>query len=62
LQRAAKKIHQPASTTPGSGISRSNNEMLEENAMTKLLSAAAAFVLFAPIATAILLQAAQIVA
>lgn len=30
--------------------------------MTKLLSAAAAFVLFAPIATAILMQAAQIVA
>lgn len=30
--------------------------------MTKLLSAAAAFALFAPIATAILMQAAQIVA
>ncbi len=37
-------------------------ETPEGNEMTKLLSAAAAFVLFAPIATAILMQAAQIVA
>jgi hypothetical protein len=58
-----EKIHHAASAEPARGISRSTaTKHLEGNAMTKLLSAAAAIALFAPFAAAILSQAAQIVA
>jgi hypothetical protein len=59
----AKKIHHAASALASRGISISNaTKHSEGNEMTKLLSTVAAFALFAPIAAAILMQAAQIVA
>lgn len=52
----------PASDRATGGISQSNNATPEGNQMSKLLSVSAAVALFAPVAAALLVQAAQIVA
>jgi hypothetical protein len=58
-----KKIHHAASVSPAPASQYQTEQThSEENEMTKLLSTVAAFVLFAPIAVAILMQAALIVA
>jgi hypothetical protein len=63
LQRLRKKftrLHPPPRRAASQDQREKNS--LKENEMTKLLSTVAAFALFAPIAVAILTQAAQIVA
>jgi hypothetical protein len=63
-ERGAEKSSPSASVEAACCISISNarKSEFEGNEMMKLIAAAAAFVLFAPFAAAILLQAARIVA
>jgi hypothetical protein len=64
VNAAQKKFHHahPFEAAPASHSQEANETLQRETQMTKIITFAAAFALFAPVAAAILFQAAQIVA